>query len=91
MLIIIIRTSTEYIKQWRYGYYFRIAIVFSVDNKFGGADSTAMTTGEWLQMWDESMAGTGKKRREQPVAAIPKLNDSDSFWKFRKRISLRTN
>ncbi|WP_418599255.1 hypothetical protein, partial [Phascolarctobacterium faecium] len=23
-------------KQWRYGYYFRIAIVFSVDSKLGG-------------------------------------------------------
>lgn len=55
-------------------------LFFLLTTNLEGADSTAMTTGEWLQMWDESMAGTGKKRCEQPVAAIPKLNDSDSFF-----------
>ena len=49
-------------------------LFFLLTTNLEGADSTAMTTGEWLQMWDESMAGTGKKRREQPVAAIPKMN-----------------
>lgn len=59
-------------------------LFFLLTTNLEGADSTAMTTGEWLQMWDESMAGTGKKRREQPVAAIPKLNDSDSFLEIPK-------
>ena len=57
-------------------------LFFLLTTNLEGADSTAMTTGEWL--WDESMAGTGKKRREQPVAAIPKLNDSDSFLEIPK-------
>ena len=59
-------------------------LFFLLTTNLEGADSTAMTTGEWLQMRDESMAGTGKKRREQPVAAIPKLNDSDSFLEIPK-------
>ena len=59
-------------------------LFFLLTTNLDGADSTAMTTGEWLQMWDESMAGTGKKRREQPVAAITKLNDSDSFLEIPK-------
>ena len=59
-------------------------LYFLLTTNLEGADSTAMTTGEWLQMWDERMAGTGKKRREQPVAAIPKLNDSDSFLEIPK-------
>lgn len=59
-------------------------LFFLLTTNLEGADSTAMTTGEWLQMWDESMAGTGKKRLEQPVAAIPKLNDSDSFLEIPK-------
>ena len=59
-------------------------LFFLLTTNLEGADSTAMTTGEWLQMGDESMAGTGKKRREQPVAAIPKLNDSDSFLEIPK-------
>ena len=59
-------------------------LFFLLTTNLEGADSTAMTTGEWLQMWDESMAGTGKTRREQPVAAIPKLNDSDSFLEIPK-------
>lgn len=59
-------------------------LFFLLTTNLEGADSTAMTTGAWLQMWDESMAGTGKKRREQPVAAIPKLNDSDSFLEIPK-------
>ena len=59
-------------------------LFFLLTTNLEGADSTAMTTGEWLQMWDESMAGTGKKRREQPVAAIPKQTDSDSFLEIPK-------
>ena len=33
-------------------------LFFLLTTNLEGADSTAMTTGEWLQMWDESMAGT---------------------------------
>ena len=43
-----------------------------------------MPTGERWKMRYESRAVTGKKRREQPVAAIPKLNDSDGFLEIPK-------
>ena len=67
-------------------------LFFLLTTNLEGADSTAMATGEWRQMRDESRAVTGKsrrlpasaRRREQPVAAIPKLNDSDSFLEIPK-------
>ena len=67
---------------------------FSVDNKSGGADSTAMALvsgGKCGMKVGQSRVKSRRlpasaRRREQPVAAIPKLNDSDSFWKFRTHI-----